>query len=91
MQAKLRQKIHMRLSNQKSADKFFKIMKRGTQKIFHAHYIQVDYEGNDDFQFKIIEQCTTNTELTKREIYWQHRLKVFFPNDLNDCEESCLS
>ena len=27
----------------------------------------------------------------KREVYWQHRLKVFLPNGLNDCEESCLS
>ena len=61
-----------------------------TQKLFHGHYIQDDHEGKDDWQFTLIDQCTTNAELRKREVYWQHRLKTFFPNGLNVREESCL-
>ena len=58
--------------------------------LFHGHYIQDDHEGKDDWQFTLIDQCTTNAELRKREVYWQHRLKTFYPNGLNEREESCL-
>ena len=60
------------------------------QKLFHGHYIQDDHEGKDDWQFTLNDQCTANTELKKREIYWPHHLKMFFPNGLNEREESCL-
>ena len=65
-------------------------LKNEKQKLFHGHYIQDDHEGKDDWQFKLIDQCTTNAELRKRELCWQHRLKTFFSNDLNEREESCL-
>ena len=76
----------MRLNNYKSAHKSFKTKKRETQKLFQGHYIQ----DEDDWQFTLIDQCTTKAELRKREVYWQHRLKTFFPNGLNEREESCL-
>ena len=38
----------------------------------------------------LTDQCATNAELWKREVYWQHRLKTFYPNGLNEREESCL-
>ena len=31
-----------------------------------------------------------NADLRKRELYWQHLLKTFFPNGLNECKESGL-
>ena len=68
----------MRLSNYKSAHKYFKTKKQGTQKLFHMHYIQDVLEGKDYWQFTIIDQCTTNAELMKRDVYWQHRLQTFF-------------
>ena len=43
--------------------------------------------SKNDWQFTLIDQCTTNDEL---EVYWQHCLKTFFPNSLNEHEESCL-
>ena len=73
----------MSLNDYKSAHKFLKTKKRGTQKLFHGHYIH-DHEGKDHWQFVIIDQCTTNAELRKREVYWQHRLKTFFPDGLNE-------
>ena len=39
---------------------------------------------------KMYDQCTTNTELRKRKVHWQQRFKTFFPNGLNELEESCL-
>ena len=68
----------MRLNNYKSAHKSFKSKKRGTQKLSHGHYTHDDHEGRDDWQFKIIDQCTINAEFKKREIYWQHLLKASF-------------
>ena len=44
----------------------------------------------DDWQFTLIDQDTTNAELRKREVYWQHLLKTFSPIGLNEREESCL-
>ena len=58
-----------------------------TEKLFHGNYIQDDHEDKDNWQFTSIDQCTTNAELRKREVYWQHRLKMFFPNGLNEREE----
>ena len=80
----------MRLKNYKSAHKLLKTKKKETQKLFHRHYIQDDHEGKDDWQFTLIDQCTTDAELRKREFFCQHCLKTFFPIGLNECEESCL-
>ena len=59
----------MRLSNYKSALKSFKIRKLETEKLFHGHYMQGDHKGKEDWQFMLIDQCTTNAELRKREVY----------------------
>ena len=72
-------KFHMRLNNYKSAHKSLKIKKRELQKLFHRHYIQDDHEGKDDWKFTLIDQCTANAELRKREVYWQHRLFSKWP------------
>ena len=79
----------MRLNNYKSAHKSFETKKRGTETISRTLY-KDDHEGKDDWQFTLIDQCTTNAELGKREVYWQHHLKTFFSNGLNEREESCL-
>ena len=86
---KVQTKFCMRLNNYKSAHKSFKTRKQETQKLFHRHYIQDDHEGKDDLQFTLIDQDTNNAELSNREIYWQY-FKMFFPNGLNEREESCL-
>ena len=74
----------MMLNDYKSAYKSCKTKKRETQKLFHGHYIQDDHEGKEDWQFTLIDQCTTNAELRKRELYWQNRPETFFPNGLNE-------
>ena len=58
----------MGLNNYKNAHKSFKSKKRETQKLFHEHYIQDDQEGKENWQFRLIDQCTTNAKLRKREL-----------------------
>ena len=53
-------------------------------------YRKDDHEGKDDWQFTLIDQCTTNAELGKKSFIGNIVLKTFFPNGLNECEESCL-
>ena len=36
------------------------------KKLFHRNYIQDDHEGKEHWQFTIIDQCTNNTELSKK-------------------------
>ena len=82
---KTQTKFCMWLNNYKSAHKSFKTR---IQELFDGRYIQDDHEGKDDWQFTLIDQGTS--ELRNREICWQHRLKTFFPNGLNEREESFL-
>ena len=60
------------------------------QKLSHGHYTYDGHKSKDDWQFTLIDQCNISAELRKRQVYWKHCLKTFFPNDLNECEESCL-
>ena len=46
-----------------------------------------DHKGNSDWQFTLINQCITNAELRKKQVFWQHCLKTFFTNGLNEREE----
>ena len=75
---KAQTKFRMRLNNYKSAHKSFKTKKRETQKLFHGHYIQDDHEGKDDWQFTLIDQCTTNAELEKESFTGNIVLKRYF-------------
>ena len=80
----------MMLNDYKSAHKSFKIKKRETQKPFRGYCILDYLEGKDGWQFTVIDQCAFDAELRKRKGYWQHRLKMFFRNGLNEREKSCL-
>ena len=58
-----------------------------SQHRFHEHYGQHSHNRIDDRQFTLIEQCETHEELKERETFWQHRLKTFYPYDLNEKRE----
>ena len=87
---KTQKNFGMMLNNYKSAHKSFKTKKRETQKLFQGHHMQDDRKGKDDWQFTLMDQYTTNDELRKKEVDWQHRLKTLFPIGLDEREESCL-
>ena len=42
------------------------------------------YNGINDWQFTLIEQCETHEQLKERETFWQHRLKTFYSYELNE-------
>ena len=42
------------------------------------------HNGIDDWQFTLYEQCETHEQLKEREIFWQERLKTFYPYGLNE-------
>ena len=87
---KAQTKFRMNLNYYEVAHKSFKTKKWETQKFFNGHYIQDDHEGKDDWQFTIIDQCTSMDEQRKREAYWRESRQTFVPNGLNEREESCL-
>ena len=67
-----------RLNNYKSAHKSFKTKKRETQKLFHEHYMQDEHEGKDDWQFTLIDPCTTMLNLEKESFIGNIVLKRSF-------------
>ena len=47
-------------------------------KLRNTETFQDDHKGKDNWQFTLIDQWTTNAELRKRDVYWQHHLKTSF-------------
>ena len=42
----------------------------------------------DDWEVTLLEQCETRKQLNeKEETFWQHKLKRFYPLNLNEKEE----
>ena len=74
-------------NNYKSKHRAFR---KGNQKVpqkrFHAHYCLDGHSGIDDLNFVIFEQRETQ-QLKGRDTFWQRRLKIFYPIDLNEKEE----
>ena len=58
------------------------------QASFHDHFCQNDHSGTSDWSVKLIDQADDLTSLRKKESFWQHKLKTFVPNGLNEREVS---
>ena len=43
---------------------------QGTQKLIHGNYMQDNHDGKDDWQFTIMDYCTTYAELRKVKVYY---------------------
>ena len=54
------------------------------KKRLHEHYGQYSHNGNDDWQFTLIEKCQMHEELKKRETFWQHRRKTLYLYEFNE-------
>ena len=53
----------------------------------HEHLNCNSYKTDNDLQFTLIGQYETQEQLKEREIFWQHRLKAFYPYGLNEKKE----
>ena len=84
---KAKTKFRARFDNYKSAHRSYRKKRKVSQQRFHEHYGQHSHNGIDDRQFTLIEQCEKREQLKEREIFWQHRLKTFYPYGLNGKKE----
>ena len=85
---KTKTKFRYKFNNFKSKQSAFRKRKRKIpQKLFHDHYCLDGHLGIDDWNFTLFEQFDTHKQLKEREIFWQHRLKIFYPLGLNAKEE----
>ena len=60
--------------------------KKVKQESFNSHFEEVNYNGEDDWEVRLIDQTNNVENLGKRESFWQHELDIFQPNGLNERE-----
>ena len=85
---KAKKKFGLRFNNYKSKHQSFRKGKQNvSQKYFHSHYIQDCHRGIDDLEVTLFQKCEAHKRLKEREMFWQHKLKTFYPLGLNEKEE----
>ena len=85
---KAKTKFRYRFNNYKSKYTAFRTgNQKVPQKLFHTHYCLDGHSSIEDWDFVIFEQWETHAQLKEREIFWQHRLKTFYPIGLNEKEK----
>ena len=62
--------------------KLFKKKKKNRQESFHAHFVEVKNNGEDDWEVRLIDQNDNVEDVRKKESFWQHKLDNFQPNGL---------
>ena len=60
--------------------------KKVKQGSFNAHFAEVNHNGEDDWELRLIDQTDNVDALRKRESFWQHELGTFLPNELSEQE-----
>ena len=55
-------------------------------KKFNSHFAEVNHDGEDDWEVRLIDQTDNVKELRKRKYFWQHELDTSQPNGLNESE-----
>ena len=55
-------------------------------KKFNSHFAEVNHDGEDDWEVRLIDQTDNVEELRKRKSFWQHELDTSQPNGLNESE-----
>ena len=53
------------------------------QESFNAYFAEVNHNGEDDLEVRLIDQTDNVEELKKKESFWQYELHTFQPNGLN--------
>ena len=68
--------------------KYFLNGKKVKPELFNAHFAEVNRNGEDDDEVRLIGRTDNLEELRKRESFWQHELDIFQPSGLNEREVS---
>ena len=77
-----------RFNNYRYAHRNF--LKRNKQVSFNAHFAEVNHNGEDDWEVRLIDQTDNVKDLRRRESFWQHELDTFHPDGLNELEVAFL-
>ena len=86
---KAKTRFRLWFNNYKGKQRSFRKEKQNIpQKRFHLLYIQNCHAGFNDWE--VLEKCETHKQLKDRETFWLHKLKTFYPLDLNIKEEYSL-
>ena len=75
-----------RFNNYRSVHRNFLKEKKGEQESFNAHFAEVNHNGENDWEERLIDQTDNVEELRKRESFWQYELDTFQTNGLNERE-----
>ena len=75
-----------RFNNYRCAHRNFLKRKKVKQESFNAHFAEVNHNGEDDWEVRLIDQTVNVEELRKRKSFWQHELDTFQLNGLNERE-----
>ena len=73
-------------NNYRSVHRNFLKEKKGEQESFNAHFAEVNHNGENDWEERLIDQTDNVEELRKRESFWQYELDTFQTNGLNERE-----
>ena len=75
-----------RFDNYRCAHRNFLKRKNVKQESFHAHFVEVNHNGKDEWEVRLIDQIDNVEDLRKRESFWQHERDTFQANRLNELE-----
>ena len=56
------------------------------QESFNTHFAEVNHNGEDDWEVRLIDKTDNVEDPRKRESFWQHELETFQPNGLDERE-----
>ena len=74
--------------NYKSKHRSFRKGKQNVpQKRFHSHSVEDCHKDIADWEVTLFEKCEMHRQLNEREMFWQYKLKTFYPLGLNEKEE----
>ena len=56
------------------------------QEKFHSHFCQEGHKGIEDWEVVLIDSANCEKSLRSKELFWQYKLKTFYPDGLNEIE-----
>ena len=62
--------------------------KKYCQEKFHQHFCEPGHKGIEDWEIILIDSAHTEKSLRSKELFWQYKLRTFFPEGLNEVEAS---
>ena len=85
-------KFRIRFNNHKSrlnAHRGLSADSKAKDDIVYKHFNQSDHNGLDEVRIQLIDKCSGEQQLRKREAQWAYRLRSIYPRGLNSDDFFC--